>query len=249
MNMLGYIGSVLVASGSVAWTLTTVAGRFDRAFESDQPLPAPANDDRARPEARSRRASGIGSAMSMLLQNGLSAFPVRLRGMVTAHQGGPLPESLGLNPVMDLAASHYYKRCAICGEPLGQYKAFVLRPVAAVGRRCVIPPTHQDCAKFRAKELSHRRGGVMMVWVTRTYEVVPDGDAAWVHMGDAEQVFWYLGEHCATRDEVRASFEAALPALYADAHAAGEQAVLELDTMVARATRFFPRHGAAAHIG
>jgi hypothetical protein len=177
--------------------------------------------------------------MSMLLRKGTPALPVRLRDM---------PAGADV-PVLDLAACHYYKRCAICGEALGQYKAFVLRPVAAVGRRCVMPPSHQDCAKFRAKELSHRRGGVMMVWVTRTYEVLPDRDAAWVHLGDAEQVFWYLGERCATRDEVRESFEEALPPLYDKAHTSGEQAVLELDTMVARATRFFPRHSAAAQVG
>jgi hypothetical protein len=34
--------------------------------------------------------------------------------------------------LLDLAGCHYYKRCFICGEPLGQYKAFVLRPAAAV---------------------------------------------------------------------------------------------------------------------
>jgi len=239
MNTLGYVGSALVALGSVAWTLTTVASRFDRTFDTDFNPPAPANDDRALPEARSRRASGLGSAMSMLLRKGAPAVPVRLRA---------LPDATAL-PSLDLAACHYYRRCAVCGEPLGQYKAFVLRPVAAVRRRCVVPPAHQDCAKFRAKELSHRRGGVMMVWVTRTYEVLPDGGAAWVHMGDAEQVFWYRGEHCATRDEVRQSFEEALPDLYEQAHASSEQAVVELDTMVARATRHFPRHSAAAHVG
>jgi hypothetical protein len=249
MNTLGYIGSALVACGSVAWTLTTVAGRFDHAFDSDQHLPAPANDDRALPEARSRRAFRIGSAMNMLLRNGLPAVPVRLRCMSSVQQTVPEPQSLGLMATLDLAACHYYKRCAICGEPLGQYKAFVLRPVAAVSRRCVVPPAHQDCAKFRAAELSSRPGDVVMVWVTRTYDVIPTDDVVWLRLGEAEQVFWYVDTRCAARDEVRESFEAALPALYEEAHAVSERAVFELDTMVARATRFFPRHAAAAQIG
>ncbi|AIP29641.1 hypothetical protein DR64_780 [Paraburkholderia xenovorans LB400] len=240
MNMLGYIGSAIVTLGSVAWTLTTVAGRFDRAFDSNLNPPAPANDDRALPEARSRRASGLGSAMSMLLRNGVPAVPVRLRALPPATElASP-----------DLAACHYYKRCAVCGEPLGQYKAFVLRPTAAVSRICVVPPAHQDCAKFKAACLmGSSNAGVVMVWVTRSYEVVPGADTIQLHIGEAEQVFWYFDNRCATRDEVRESFESELPALYEQAHASGEQAVLELDTMVARASRFFPRHSTAVNVG
>lgn len=244
MNTLGYVGSALVALGSVAWTLTTVAGRFDRAFNDDSQLPAPANDDRARPEARSRRVSGIERSMSMLLQCGTPAVPVRLRSLPTA----PLPASE--TGVLDLAGCHYYKCCFICGEPLGQYKAFVLQPAAAVSRVCVVPPAHQDCAKFKAANLAARPdAGVVMVWVTRNYELLPNDDIVQVRLGDAEQVFWYRESRCATRDEVRSSFEDALPALYDRAHEIGERAVLELDTMVARATRLFPKHSAAAHIG
>ena len=242
MNTLGYVGSALVAFGSIAWTLTNAAGRFDRAFDLD--LPAPANDDRALPEARSRLASAIGSAMSMLLRRGAPSVPVRLRA--APPDGTTELRAADLN----LAASHYYKRCSICGESLGQYKAFVLRPRAAISRSCVVPPAHQDCAKYRAAELSSRPGAdVVMVWVTRSYDVCPDDETVQIRIGDAEQVFWYLGNRCATRDEVRESFEATLPELYALAHAVGERAVLELDTMVARATRLFPRHAAAAYLG
>ncbi|WP_168793565.1 hypothetical protein [Paraburkholderia aromaticivorans] len=239
MNTLGYVGSALVAFGSVAWTLTSAASRFDRTFDTDFNPPAPANDDRALPEARSRRASGLGSAMSMLLRKGAPAVPVRLRAMPPAADA----------PSLDLAACHYYKRCAICGEALGQYKAFILRPTAAVNRLSGSAPAHQDCAKYKAAGLSsHRGAGVVMVWVTRSYEVLPGADVVQLRIGDAEQVFWYRDNRCATRDEVRESFESALPALYRTAHAASEQAVLELelDTMVARATRFFPRHSTAA---
>jgi hypothetical protein len=244
MNTLGYVGSALVALGSVAWTLTTVAGRFDRAFNDDSQLPAPANDDRAHPEARSRRVFGIGRSMSLLLQRGTPALPVRLRGLPSTSL--PTAET-GL---LDLAGCHYYKRCFICGESLGQYKAFVLRPAAAVTRLCVVPPAHQDCAKFKAANLAARPdAGVVMVWVTRSYDLMPNDDIVQVRIGDAEQVFWYRADGCATRDEVRASFEDLLPELYDRAHAIGERAVLELDTMVARATRLFPKHSAAAHVG
>jgi hypothetical protein len=152
-------------------------------------------------------------------------------------------------PSLDLAACHYYKRCAICGESLGQYKAFILRPTAAVNRLCIVPPAHQDCAKYKAAGMSINAGvGVVMVWVTRSYEVVPGANVVQLRIGDAEQVFWYRDNRCATRDEVRESFESTLPDLYEQAHASSEQAVLELDTMVARATRFFPRHSTSAQV-
>jgi hypothetical protein len=236
MNTLGYVGSAIVAFGSVAWTLTTVAGRFDHASDTDLNPPAPANDHWAHPEARSRRAFRIGSAMNMLLRTGSPALPVRMR---------QLPQALPMAPdvtELDLASCHYYKRCAFCGEPLGQYKAFVLRPISAITRTCVTAPAHQDCAKFRAVDMSAQPGAdVVMVWVTRSYELVPNDDVVQIRIGEAEQVFWYLHGRCATRDEVRSSFENALPPLYADAHAESEAAMLELDTKVARVTRLFPR--------
>jgi len=244
MNTLGYVGSAIVVLGSIAWTLTSVAGHFDRAFDSDLDLPAPANDDRAHPEARPRRVFGLGRSMSTLLQKGMPAVPVRLRALPASSM------ATGETRSLDLAACHYYKRCFICGESLGQYKAFVLRPAAAVSRTCVVPPAHQDCAKFKAANLATQpEAGVVMVWVTRDYELLPNDDVIQVRLGEAEQAFWYRGDGCATRDDVRSSFEEVLPTLYDRAHAAGERAVLELDTMVARATRLFPKHSAAAHIG
>lgn len=244
MNALGYVASAFVAAGSIAWTITSVAARFDRASADFHP-PAPASCTRALPEARARRVSGFKRAINMLLLKNAPALPVRLRAVPLARRADPVTDVES----RDLAAAHYYKRCSICGEPLGQYKAFVVSPLVAIDRVCGVAPSHQDCAKFAASNNTRPLSAdVVMVWVTRSYEIVSDNMRVQIRLGDAEQVFWFLDGRRASRDDVRASFEAALPALYDAAHGIDQRAVLELDTRVARAVRLFPAHAAARHV-
>ncbi|MFM0270140.1 hypothetical protein PQQ59_06115 [Paraburkholderia aspalathi] len=186
--------------------------------------------------------------MSMLLRTGLPATPVRMRCLPQEQAANAPRVPADVTPTLSFANCHYYKICCVCGEPLGQYKAFITGPLSAISRRCSEAPAHQDCAKFTAATQS-RGAGLVMVWVTRTYEVSDGNSDVRVCIGDPEQVFWYLDGRCASRDEVRACFEAELPPLYTAAHVAGEEALLRLDMSVARTTRLFPRHAAAAQIG
>lgn len=41
-----------------------------------------------------------------------------------------------------------FRRCWLCGEPLGTRGAFVLGPMCAVNRTNGEPPSHYDCARF-----------------------------------------------------------------------------------------------------
>ncbi|MFD1557053.1 hypothetical protein ACFSHT_15740 [Paraburkholderia silviterrae] len=220
---------------------------------------------------------------STALRQGLPELPQRMRALPVDSRGYPVPyfvDWIDGKPdfrVMDsrkLAACVYYKRCWICGEPLGQYKAFVIGPMCAVNRVSAEPPSHTDCAKFAAQAcpflalpkaarresnmpvdlqvsgiMLKRNPGVALVWVTRSYHAVAVDNGVLFDIGEPEQTFWYAEGRLASREEVMASVQSGLPALYDLAHADGEAAVLELDTMVARATRYFPPHAAGAMVG
>jgi hypothetical protein len=46
---------------------------------------------------------------------------------------------------------HRRKVCWLCGEPLGQYLAFVIGPMCAINRVSSEPPSHRDCAEYAVK--------------------------------------------------------------------------------------------------
>jgi hypothetical protein len=282
MNTLGYIGLALASSGALAWTATTVAKRFDAAFDFD--LPAPANEDRALTEAWSRRVLRDGIPMSKQLREGLPELPARMRALPLDDRGYPVPffvawidgkPDFRVADPKKLAICHNQHRCWLCGERLGKYMAFVIGPMCAVNRTSSEPPSHVDCAKFAASACPFlarpkamrrdsglpkdrtdapghhltRNPGVALVWVTLTYKAFPAPGGALFRIGEPEQTFWYAEGRSATREEVLESVQSGLPSLYDLAHREGEAAVMELDTAVARATRHFPRHAAAAHLG
>ncbi|BCF88712.1 hypothetical protein [Paraburkholderia largidicola] len=282
MNTLGYISLALASSGAIAWTATTVARRFDAAFDFD--LPAPANDDRALTEAWSRRVLRDGLPMSQQLREGLPELPARMRALPLDERGYPVPYFVAwidgkpdfrVADQKKLAICHNRHCCWLCGEPLGKYMAFVIGPMCAVNRTSSEPPSHTDCAKFaasacpflarpkavrRASGLPEdrvdpaglglsRNPGVALVWVTRSYKPFKAPGGVLFKIGEPEQTFWYAEGRAATREEVMDSVQSGLPRLYELAHLQGDAAVMELDTAVARATRHFPRHAAAAHLG
>src|SRR5262245_33948180 len=47
------------------------------------------------------------------------------------------------------------KLCWLCGEPLGQYMAFVIGPMCAFNRISSEPPSHRDCAEYAIKACPH----------------------------------------------------------------------------------------------
>lgn len=279
MNTIGYLTTASLMLGCAAYAAVASARRFERHF------PAPANDvpGTSGGAAAARLPHGV-SMLSTALRQGLPELPRRMRSLPIDSRGFPVPyfvQWIDGKPdfrVIDtrkVAACIYYKRCWICGDELGQYKAFVIGPLAAVNRTSSEPPSHTDCAKFAAQAcpfltrpnaarrsagmpanaqeapgiMSKHNPGVTLVWVTRSFQTMHTKTGVLFSMGDAEQTFWYAGGRLASRDQVRSSLESGLPELYDLAHAEGETAVLELDMMVARATRYFPAHAASAMMG
>lgn len=255
VDTLGYLGTATLALGCAAWTAIRAAQHFDRLF------PAPANDASGfhGGAVAARLPHGV-SMTASALRHGLPELPQRMRALPVDSHGYPVPyfaQRDGCEPDYRrcdserLAACVYYKRCCICGEQLGQYKAFVIDALSAVTRTSSMPPAHIECAKFAAKAcpVIEKRIGVSLVWVARSYESEQLDGGLIFRMAEAEQTFWYIDGRRANRDEVRSSFEDSLPALYDAAYAKSAAAVLELDTMVARATRCFPPHAAAAFVG
>lgn len=188
------------------------------------------------------------------LRQDLPTLPPRMRNLPVNGDGYPIPfvcawidgePNFSVPDPRKLAACHEQRWCSVCGEPLGQYKAFVLDPITAVTRIATEPPAHIECARFAAAALS--RAFVTLVWVTRGYSLNRIEDRTVFRIGEMEQTFWYAGGRRANRQEVMDSVQTALPSLYDLAHADGEAAVMELDTLVARATRLFPKHAALAN--
>ena len=185
---------------------------------------------------------------------GLPTVPPRMRNLPVNGEGYPVPfvcawidgePNFSIADPRKLAACHDQRWCSLCGELLGQYKAFVLDPVAAVTRISTEPPAHIECARFAAAALS--RAFVTLVWVTRGYSLERIDGKTVFRIGEPEQTFWYAGGQRAARQEVMGSMQAALPTMYALAHEEGQAAVMELDLKVARATRHFPKHTPLAH--
>jgi hypothetical protein len=156
--------------------------------------------------------------------------------------------------------------CWVCGQPAGQYKAFVLGPMCAVNRVSSEPPSHRDCAVYSATHcpflatpgmrrrepggpagtrpppglMITRNPGVALVWVTRSYRLqrVPGG--VLFEIGDPLEVLWFAQGRPATRAEVDASIETGLPALREQAERDGPGATRLLDAAVAAVAPLLP---------
>ena len=132
--------------------------------------------------------------------------------------------------------------CWVCGEKLGSYLCFVAGPMCGINRTSSEPPSHVDCAIWSAQncpflanprmvrredELVNntllqsmpgialsRNPGVAMLWMTRTYDIFPDGKGQHlIQMGEPYTVEWYCEGRPATRQEVQNSIDSGLPAL------------------------------------
>jgi hypothetical protein len=170
------------------------------------------------------------------LRHDLPELPARMRNLPVNDDGFPVPATR-----TGIEVKH---RCPLCGEPLGQYTAFVIDSITAVTRTATEAPAHIECARFAAATLS--RAFVALVWVTRSYSLDQLEDKPVFRIGYPEQTFWYAGGRSANRQEVMDAMQAALPTMYEIAHRTGEAAVMELDMKVARATKHFPKHAAFA---
>jgi hypothetical protein len=169
------------------------------------------------------------------------------------------------------------KLCWVCGEPLGRYMAFVIGPMCAINRISSEPPSHVDCATFSARGCPFltkpkvvrredglpeqmqgapgvaimRNPGVALVWITRSYKVVPGqtasgagGKGFLVEVGDPEEVFWYCEGRTATRAEVLNSIEGGLPLLMEAAALDGPEGVRSCQRALADIGPLLPQEAA-----
>lgn len=173
------------------------------------------------------------------------------------------PEFRMLDPERWVRA-HNEKRCFVCGDVLGVHKVFPAGPMCGITRTSAEPPSHYECAEWSVRacpfmtrpHMERREGGlpeakshagvmimrnpgVTMLWVTRSYKVVPDGGGSFLfRFGDPERVEWYAEGRAATRAEVDASIEAGMPELRSRAQT--DVLAAQLDSYIARFEPWLP---------
>jgi hypothetical protein len=161
------------------------------------------------------------------------------------------------------------KLCWVCGQRLGVNMCFVAGPMCGINRTSSEPPSHLECARWSAMYcpfLSNprmvrredetftkdhlvenspgialsRNPGVVMLWITRQYELLPDQKGGFlIQMGEPDNVEWWCEGRSATRNEVQQSINTGLPNL--EALARQESGALEaLDRAVRRFYRWLP---------
>jgi hypothetical protein len=159
------------------------------------------------------------------------------------------------------------KLCWICGERLGKYLSYVIGPMCAVNRVSAEPAMHRDCAEYSVAvcpfllnpnqkrnpkkvdaELAEvpgvmitRNPGVMLLWVTRDYQLVRDSNGGVLfRLGDPIDLHWYTQGRAASREEVLESMESGMPLLKTIAEADGPEAVKMLNAQVVHALKLVP---------
>jgi hypothetical protein len=201
-------------------------------------------------------------------------LPRRMRRLPIDERGYPVPWFVGwvggkpdfrlMGEGKIMAAVHQHA-CWLCGQPLGQYLAFVVGPMCAVNRISSEPPSHRDCAEFAAvacpflsmpkaqrREVNlpsgiHNAGvmiarnpGVALVWITRLYAPRKAPGGVLFHMGDPLALLWFAEGRRATREEVLASIESGMPILRQSAAEQGADSVMALNKEYRAALELVP---------
>jgi hypothetical protein len=158
-------------------------------------------------------------------------------------------------------------RCFICGQPLGRHLAFTIGPMCAVNRVSSEPPSHRDCAEYAAsicpflsRPHMHRRDGgipveatdapgipldhnpgVTLIWITRSYGIIPVRDSWLLSLGDPEELIWRAHGRDATRQEILDAIHKGLPHLRRVAEFESPAAVRALEEKIETVMKLIPR--------
>ena len=200
--------------------------------------------------------------------------PERMRKLPISDKGFPTPyfvgEFEGKRDFRVIApgamAACYHKRiCWLCGQPLGQYMAFVIGPMCSVNRISSEPPSHLDCANYAVRacpflsrpkmrrneegvpSLQDRSAGIAiahnpeatLIWVTKSYKPLKVSNGVLFQIGEPTQTMWFKEGRKATRAEIDASIAKGLPLLRKQAEGDPE-AMTELDRYIKRAEKLLP---------
>jgi len=185
---------------------------------------------------------------------------------ITTETGDWVPEFRAMDPTKWRAAIRH-RLCWVCGQVLGRYLAFSIGPMCAINRVTTEPPAHRDCAEWSVRNCPFlstpqmvrrteglpadaaspggiallRNPGVVCLWITRGYEVVPDGQGGrLITVGEPIEVTWWRARRVATRAEVEEAIATGMPILLASARTEGPFAVEALGKMADRALRWYP---------
>ena len=156
--------------------------------------------------------------------------------------------------------------CWVCGQPMGANLAFVIGPMCTVNRISADPFAHLSCAEFSVKAcpflarpnmvrredeetekagknvagiMIARNPGVMAIWTTKSYSLVPDHQGrALIRVGDPEMVTWWRQGRPATRAEILEGFDSGLPLLKEHCHSQDDHD--HLNALVGEALKLLP---------
>jgi hypothetical protein len=202
-------------------------------------------------------------------------LPQRMIKRPVNERGFPVPwfvsfidgkwDFVNLDP-RKIVEAYHRKICWLCGEPLGQYKAFVIGPMCSINRVSSEPPAHNDCAEyavracpFLARPNAKRNekaqigkvedvAGVMiqhnpeanLIWTTKTFQPMRGIDGILFELGEPTAVSWWKEGRKATRAEIDASIAKGLPFLRKAAEAGGPEDVAEMEAALKRAEKLLP---------
>ena len=208
-------------------------------------------------------------------------IPPRMRGLKISDEGYPVPwfvpwidgkpEFRGMDGEKFRMAVKY-KKCWLCGEPLGKFMTFVIGPMCAVNRNTAEPPCHYGCAvyaveacpfltqpRMRRNEVRSipeagtvagimikRNPGVACLWTTQSYQTYQSGGTLF-RIGDPKKVEFFAEGRKATYAEVTFSISTGLPLLLREAEKDGQEAVNELHKIVEAALVLIPKDLEDAH--
>jgi len=199
-------------------------------------------------------------------------MPPRIARLPVDSRGYPVPKFASWHdgvPDFRLADTAWVRRafaenrCWVCGDTLGQYKAFVIGPMCMVNRTTAEPPCHLECAEYSVRACPflafpqrkrnmddlpadriappgltlERNPGVSLIWVCKTYKLARahgGNKGVLVTLGEATAKHWYRRGRPATLPEVLDAIETGLPALREIARVHdGPEGVRELEDLIA----------------
>lgn len=202
-------------------------------------------------------------------------LPARLARRPVSERGFPVPwfvsfingkwDFVNVDP-RKIVEAHHRHLCFLCGETLGQFKAFVIGPMCAINRVTSEPPSHTQCAEYavracpflaqpnmRRNDKAHlgkaedipgfaieHNPGAVLIWVTKSYRPMKVNGGALFQVGDPVEIHWYAEGRKATRAQIDAAIAKGLPLLRKKAEADGPEAIEELNSYIKRAEKLLP---------
>ena len=202
-------------------------------------------------------------------------LPERLARRPVSERGFPVPwfvsfindkwDFVNLDP-RKIGIAFNRRICFLCGEPLGQYLAFVIGPMCSINRISAEPPGHRECAEYavracpflarpnmRRNEAAYRPGhvpapglmiehnpGATVIWITKHFRPLQVKGGALFELGEPVELHWYAEGRKATRAEIDAAMAKGLPLLRKAAESDGRDAVADLETQIEQAKKLLP---------